>query len=172
MERGYVHVYTGKGKGKTTAALGLLLRACGAGLRVYLGQFLKGQKSGEIEVLRERFPEVTVEQYGSPQFVRRPPHAEDLERARSGIRKIEEAMRSGKYDLVIADEIVTALKLGVLTEEMLLHLIAVRPKEVELVLTGRGASRVIRSAADLVTEMRSVKHYYANGVQARRGIEW
>lgn len=172
MERGYVQVYTGKGKGKTTAALGLLLRACGAGLRVYLGQFLKGQKSSEIEALRERFPEVTVEQYGSPRFVRRPPQAEDLQRARSGMRKIAEAMCCGKYDLVIADEIVTAFWLGLLTEEMLLHLIAARPKKVELVLTGRGASRAIRSAADLITEMRNLKHYYVKGVQARCGIEW
>ncbi|MCX7591094.1 MAG: cob(I)yrinic acid a,c-diamide adenosyltransferase [Kiritimatiellae bacterium] len=172
MKAGYVQVYTGNGKGKTTAALGLLMRACGAGLRVYLGQFLKGQPAGENILLSKRFPEVRAEQFGTPRFVGKHPSPEDLHRALKGIEKVKRAMLGGRYDVVIADEIITAVRLGVITERAVLDLMAAKPKTVELVLTGRGATRAIRRAADLVTEMKNIKHYYRKNVAARQGIEW
>lgn len=171
MEKGYVQVYTGDGKCKTTAALGLALRAVGAGLRVYIGQFIKKGDYSEIKVLRERFPEVTIEQYGEGRFVKGVPSAEAVAMAGRGMAALQSAMGSGRYDVVIADEANGAVKAGLVTEEDLLKLIADKPANVELVLTGRNAGERICARADLVTEMRCRKHYYDAGVPGRRGIE-
>jgi len=171
LKKGYIQVYTGDGKCKTTAALGLAVRAVGAGLRVYLGQFIKGRDYSEIKVLRERFPEVTLEQYGAGRFIRGKPTVEDVAMARRGLVSLNEAMRSGRYDVVIADEACTAVGAGLFLEDDLLSLMAGKPETVELVLTGRGAGKRVCERADLVTEMKCDKHYYDAGVKGRPGIE-
>ncbi len=169
--KGYVQVYTGDGKCKTTAALGLIVRAVGAGLRVYLGQFIKSGDYSEIRLLRERFPEVTIEQYGLGHFIRGGPLPADIEKAQRGLEALANAMKSGSFDVVIADEAHGAVGAGLITERDLLQLIDDKPDTVELVLTGRGAGQALQARADLVTEMRCIKHYYDAGVQGRRGIE-
>jgi len=173
MEIGQFQVYTGDGKGKTTAALGLALRASGAGLRVYIGQFIKRGETSEILALR-KLPGVTVEQYGSGLglLLRRNVEPTDLECAREGLRRLEDALAGGEYDLVVADEIHCAMMCGLLAEEDLLRVIDLRPEGTELVFTGRGATQAILEKADLITEMRLVRHYYADKrLPARKGIE-
>lgn len=170
-ERGYVQVYTGDGKGKTTAAMGLLVRAAGAGLHVYFGQFLKAGTYSEIKALTARFPEVCVKQFGHGRFICGKPTAEAMVAAARGLGKVRDAVVSGRYDLVIADELMTAIAVGLLAAEDAISLIDAKPPAMELVLTGRGAPREVIVRADLVTEMRAVKHYFANGVKARVGIE-
>jgi len=169
--QGYVQVYTGDGKGKTTAALGLALRAAGAGLRVYIGQFIKNADYSELRILRRLADAITIEQYGLGCMLIHAPTAADIDAARRGLAAIDAALTAGTFDLVIADEINVACALGLLDERDLLGLMARRPPAVELVLTGRGAPAPVLDRADLVTEMRSVKHYYERGVPARRGIE-
>ncbi len=173
LERGYVQVYTGNGKGKTTAALGLTLRAVGAGLRVYIAQFLKGKDYSEIKCLTERFSDlVKVEQFGTPRFVSTGNITEeDYRLAREALERIREAMGSGEYDIVIMEEANVAAYLGLISTEDILGIIREKPENVELVITGRYAPEEVMEAADLVTEMREVKHYYTKGVQARVGIE-
>ncbi|WP_028586038.1 cob(I)yrinic acid a,c-diamide adenosyltransferase [Desulfogranum mediterraneum] len=169
--QGYVQVYTGEGKGKTTAALGLALRAVGAGLRVYIGQFIKNAPYSELTALKRFSQEITICQYGLGCFIYGPPSQEDLEAARQGFVTLRSALTGGEYDLVIADEINVAYDCKLLSEDDLLELIGLRPLEVELVLTGRGAPARVLEQADLVTEMRPLKHYYSRGIQARKGIE-
>ena len=168
---GYVQVYTGDGKGKTTAALGLILRARGADLRVYLGQFIKKGNFSEIKALKKFLPNVVVEQYGLGHFIKGEPSAEDLAVAAEGIEKLRGAMKSGDYDVVVADEINPAVSAGLFPVQDVLALIDDRPEGVELVLTGRNADQLIIDRADLVTEMKNVKHYMDSGVAARPGIE-
>ena len=180
----YVQVYTGDGKGKTTAALGLLLRATGAGLRCAVYQFLKCGNYSEIQCLRDRFPEVPVEQFGTGRFINpkdiakecvdeawREAINEAIRKTREGFQKAYDAACGGDYDLIILDEINVAMDLGLLPAEDVLRLINDRSDRTELILTGRGASKSLIDAADLCTEMRMIRHYYEKGVQARRGIE-
>jgi len=171
LSRGYIQVYTGDGKGKTTAALGLAVRAFGNGLRTYIGQFMKGQHYGELEALRDH-PGITVEQYGDPRCIRR----EEVTfahraQARAGLDRALDAMLSGDYDLVVLDEVNVAIWFGVLTTEEVLDFLDQQPAHVEVVLTGRRAPQALIERADLVTDMVAVKHYYDDGVQARVGIE-
>ncbi len=169
--KGYVQVYTGNGKGKTTAALGLALRAAGAGLKVYIGQFLKQGDYGEIKAL-ERFSEsVRVEQFGAGKFVMRKPSPEELTASRIGYEKIKVIVASGEYDVVIIEEGNVAVTCGLFSIDELLEIVAIRPDGVELVITGRGADPRLVEKADLVTEMTEIKHYFQNGVTARIGIE-
>ena len=172
MEKGYIQVYTGDGKGKTTAALGLALRAAGHGLRTYIGQFIKGQHYGELEALQGH-PFITIEQYGDPNcWVRRDQISpEQVTQARWGLERAREAMLSGQYDIVVLDEVNVAIWFGLLTVEEVLAFLDQRPDGVEIVLTGRRAPQELIDRADLVTEMREVKHYYTQGVPARDGIE-
>jgi cob(I)alamin adenosyltransferase len=168
---GYVHVYTGEGKGKTTAALGLALRAAGAGLKVFIAQFAKGAECSEHRSI-ERFDDlITLRQYGRAGFILNGPDEADLAAARRGLREIRAAVASGAYGVVVLDEVNVALHLGLLDVEDLLHLIDFRPAHVELILTGRYADPRIVERADLVTDMREVKHYYRRGIPARVGIE-
>jgi len=168
---GCVHVYTGNGKGKTTAALGLALRAAGAGLAVFVGQFLKGMTCSENKAL-ERFSDlVTLRQYGRGRFIGRRPDPDDILAARKGLDETKAALASGKYKVVILDEANVATHFEMFPVEDLLDLIEARPEHVELVITGRNADPRVIAAADLVTEMREVKHYYNTGVRARTGIE-
>lgn len=171
LPRGCIQVYTGNGKGKTTAALGLALRAAGAGLRTFLAQFIKAGSYSEIAAL-ERFSDlITLKQYGRGRFIRGEPSPEEIEAARRGLREAGEALASGNYDLVILDEANPAAKAGLFSPDDLLRLMDAKPESVELVLTGRDAAPEVLDRADLVTEMREVKHYFAKGVQARKGIE-
>jgi cob(I)alamin adenosyltransferase len=171
LERGYVQVYTGDGKGKTTAALGLALRASGYGLRTYIGQFMKGQPCGETRALAGHAL-ITLEQYGDVRCIHReevtPAH---LAQARQGLARARAAMLSGEYALVVLDEVCVAIWFGVLALGDVVALLDERPSNVELLLTGRRAPPELLARADLVTEMREVKHYYAQGVNARIGIE-
>jgi cob(I)alamin adenosyltransferase len=170
MRQGYVQVYTGNGKGKTTAALGLALRAAGAGMKVFIAQFVKEERCSEHLAL-ERFGEMIVyRQYGRG-LIRNEPAEEDVAGAREGMREVSDAVHSGAYDVVILDEINVAVSLGLIGVEEVLALIREKPDSVELVLTGRNAHEAVIKEADLVTEMRELKHYYQNGVGARRGIE-
>ncbi|MGC8873157.1 MAG: cob(I)yrinic acid a,c-diamide adenosyltransferase [Chloroflexia bacterium] len=171
--RGFVQVYTGDGKGKTTAALGLALRAAGHGLYTYIGQFMKGQPYGELEAARLLAPYLTIEQYGRPSFVHvRHATPEDIRCAHEGLARAREALLSGRYDIVVLDEVCVALHFGLLTLPEVLSLLNERPAKVELVLTGRRAPKELLDRADLVTEMREIKHPYASGVSARPGIEY
>lgn len=169
---GMVHLYTGAGKGKTTAALGLALRALGAGMRVFIGQFMKAGEFGECIALRRFGDQVEMHQYGSGAFLTGAPTSEDIERAVRGYAACTTALASDHYGVVILDEVVTAISAGLLDEQCVIELIANRPPATELVLTGRGASRTLIDHADLVTEMRDVKHYYDRGIEARSGIEY
>jgi cob(I)alamin adenosyltransferase len=170
-DRAYVQVYTGDGKGKTTAALGLALRAAGAGLRVFIAQFVKGMAYSELASL-DRFADlVTVRQYGLCSFIRETPTPEDIAAAREGLREARAAVGSGRYDVVILDEANIATHFGLFAVDDLLEVVDLAAGNVEIVITGRRADPRVIERADLVTEMREVKHYYAKGVAARRGIE-
>ena len=169
--QGFVQIYTGDGKGKTTAALGLTLRAAGAGLRVYFGQFIKNGDYSELTGLARFADCITVAQFGLGRFVGREPAPADREAAQRGLQAIRRALVSGAYDLVIADEANVAASRALIDEAALLELIDLRPPQVDLVLTGRGAPAAVLARADLVTEMRAVRHYYDRGVAARVGIE-
>jgi cob(I)alamin adenosyltransferase len=172
MEKGYVQVYTGNGKGKTTCMLGLALRAVGAGLRVYIGQFMKDGDYSEIKALRQYLPIVAVEQYGEGLgFVKKgEASTEQLKAAYDGLERAKTALNGG-YDVVILDEINVAVYLGLLNVRDILGLIDAKPDGAELVLTGRYADPLVIEKADLVTEMTEIKHYYNQGVPARTGIE-
>jgi len=172
--QGRVQVYTGNGKGKTTAALGLALRAAGHGMRTYIGQFLKGQPTGEIEAVARLTPLIVIEQFGRKGFIRVAeggPDDEDVERARRGLRKCLDAMLSGDFRIVVLDEVNTAVYFKILAEPEILDVLAKKPAGVEVVLTGRYAPASFLERADLVTEMKDVKHYGDGGVKAREGIE-
>jgi len=171
LTRGCVQVYTGEGKGKTTAALGLALRASGHGLRTYIGQFMKGQISGETRALAGH-PLITLEQYGDVLCIHREEVTpEHIAQAHRGLARVRAAMLSGEYDIVVLDEVNVTIWFGLLNVQEVLALLDERPAQVELILTGRRAPDELLARADLVTEMREVKHYYTQGIEARVGIE-
>jgi cob(I)alamin adenosyltransferase len=169
--KGKVHVYTGDGKGKTTAALGLSIRAVGAGLRVFMAQFIKADEYSEIKALKRFSDLITVEQFGLGGFIGGNPSAGDIEAAQKGVARVKDIISSGRYDVVVLDEANVAVKYKLFSEQDLLDIIDAKSKNLELVITGRGASAKIIEKADLVTEMKAVKHYFRNGVEARFGIE-
>lgn len=168
---GYVHVYTGNGKGKTTAAFGLALRAAGAGLKVYVAQFVKGMEYSELKAVERLSDFITIRQYGLGFFINREPNKKDIKAAREGLKEVREIMCSGAYDVVILDEANIATYYDLFSVEDLLNVIRAKPERIELVITGRMADPLVIEAADLVTEMKEIKHYYDNGVRARIGIE-
>ncbi|MHB8809270.1 MAG: cob(I)yrinic acid a,c-diamide adenosyltransferase [Desulfobulbaceae bacterium] len=171
MRRGYVQVYTGNGKGKTTAALGLAIRAAGAGLRVFIAQFIKKRKCSEHTAIEAFGGTIMVRQFGNGLIMGRKPSTADVRAAQKGIESARKAVLSVEYDLVILDEANVAAHYGLILVQDLLDLIEGKPTGVELVITGRYADKKVRNAADLVTEMREIKHYGKQGVKARRGIE-
>jgi len=173
LERGLIQVYTGPGKGKTTAALGLAMRAAGHGLKVHIVQFMKGWPHyGEL-VSVERLPNVTIKQFGRPQFVdKENPDPEDFRLAQEALEHGRQAALSGDYDIVVLDEINVALDFGLIELSDVLSLLEEKPDKVELVLTGRNAPLEVVKRADLVTEMLDIKHPYYEGVEGRRGIEF
>jgi len=168
--KGYVQVYTGNGKGKTTASLGLSLRALGAGLKVFIVQFMKQGDYSEIKALA-KFDGIRVEQYGAGKFVKGNPSEEEKKACAEGYLRLCRILESGEYDLVVAEEANVACMCGLIQEKQLLHLLSIRPFHVELVFTGRGAPQGLLDQADLVTEMTEIKHYFKKGVAARVGIE-
>lgn len=171
-DRGLVMVYTGDGKGKTTAAVGQALRAVGHGFRVYMIHFMKGRDYGEF-LAAEKIPHLTVDRAGRDVFVNRDhPDPVDIELARDGFARAARAIMSGEYDLVVLDEINVAVDYGLIPEEELFDLLENRAPRVDLVLTGRGASPDLIKRADLVSEVLMIKHHYNSGVDARKGIEY
>jgi cob(I)alamin adenosyltransferase len=166
-----IHVYTGDGKGKTTAALGSALRGAGAGMKIFIAQFVKGKKCSEIKALR-KFKNIEVAQFGKSGFIRRKPDKQDIACAKKGLLKACALARSGDYDMIVLDEINVAVKLGLLEPEVVEIFIREAPKGLELILTGRDAHPRILKLADLVSEIKEVKHYYRRGVRARKGIEF
>lgn len=170
---GLIQVYTGSGKGKTTAALGLALRAAGRGMRTYIAQFLKGTRYGELEAVKLLAPYVMLEQHGLAGWAKAGSvTSEQRAAAEAGLARAREALLSGEYDILVLDEVNVAIDLGVLSQDQVLGLIALKPPQVELVLTGRGAPQSILDRADLVTEMREVRHPFHRGIPARPGIEF
>ncbi len=167
---GKIQVYTGSGKGKTTAALGLALRASGADFKVFIGQFIKGMQYSELKAVAE-MKNIELEQFGRDCFIKGEPGPEDIKLARQGLERSREILKSGDYQLVILDEATIALKYQLFSLEELLEAVNARAAGVEVVMTGRDAPEELIAAADLVTEMREIKHYYRQGVTARRGIE-
>lgn len=171
METGYVQIYTGNGKGKTTAALGLSLRAICAGKKVFIGQFIKGMDYAELKAV-DYLPGFVIKQYGRDCFIRNAPTKEDIEMAERGMSEIRDVIKSGEYDIVILDEINVSLFFNLIKLEDVVEIIKTKPKELELVLTGRYVPEELIELADLVTEMKEIKHYYNEGVEARSGIEY
>ncbi len=169
--RGYIQVYTGNGKGKTTAALGLAIRAAGAGLKVYMAQFIKRGQYSEIKGLNRLSGKITIEQFGCGRFIKGRPSNEDIAAARRGLNKVKTILAAGKHSVVILDEANVAVSLNLFSENELLEIIDHKSDNVEIIITGRGAGPGIIEAADLVTEMKEIKHYFKNGVEARLGIE-
>jgi cob(I)alamin adenosyltransferase len=170
--KGYIHVYTGNGKGKTTAALGLALRAAGAGKKVFFAQFVKGKPYAEHESVRKCLPLITIRQYGLDCFIVNKPEQQDIDAARAGLQEVAAVIASEAYDLVVLDEATIALYYGLFSLEELMEVVHSRPESMEIVITGRYAPEALIGSADLVTEMKEVKHYYQDGVQARKGIEY
>ncbi len=172
LQKGCVQVYTGNGKGKTTAALGLSLRALGRGLKVCFFQFIKGGGPYGEQMLSEQLGDgFTIIQTGKPGWVNTKDITEDRHLAQQALEQARQLLVSGRYDLFVCDEINGAVGFGLIDVEQVLELMAVKPSNVELVLTGRNADERVIEAADLVTEMREIKHYYKAGVGAREGIE-
>ena len=169
-EKGYIQVYTGNGKGKTTAALGITLRACCAGYRVFFGQFMKGQDYSEKKAIH-CLTGLTMEQFGGVCFVNGTPTDKDISDAKAGLERMREVLTSGEYELVVFDEINTALFFHLVSVEEVMKVLDLRPEKTEIVLTGRYAPQEIIDRADLVTEMKEIKHYFNAGVDARVGIE-
>ena len=173
MSKGLLIVFTGNGKGKTTAALGMALRAAGHGLKVLILQFIKGAWSyGELETLK-RFQEITIEPLGSGFTWKKETLEEDARLARSGWERAEIAIKESSYDMIILDELNYVLSYGLLPLESVLDAISNRPVNLHVVITGRNAPEELVHAADLVTEMRQIKHpYHDQGIKAQPGIEF
>jgi len=173
LEKGLIHVYTGNGKGKTTAAFGLALRAIGRGFKVYIIQFIKGGFDyGELYIV-DKLPNLKLKAFGRGKFIlKKPAGEEDITLAKEALTLAEKVVKSGEYDLVILDEINVALNLKLIDLKKVLDLLKNKPVHVELVLTGRYAPDEIIEVADLVTEMKEVKHPFNKGYEARKGIEY
>jgi len=173
LEKGLTQVYTGEGKGKTSAAFGLALRAIGRGLKVYVVQFIKGGFDyGELHIV-DNLPNLKLKAFGRGKFVTEmPPTDEDVKLAKEAFELAQKIVDSDEYDLVILDEINVALNLKLVAMNEVIHLIRNKPEHVELILTGRYAPPEIIEAADLVTEMKEIKHPYTHGIPPRKGIEY
>ncbi|QWR76134.1 cob(I)yrinic acid a,c-diamide adenosyltransferase [Candidatus Magnetomonas plexicatena] len=171
MFRGYVQIYTGNGKGKTTAAVGQAVRAIGRGFRVFFAQFIKSKETGELIAFKSFGDLIVFKQYGKG-FVFGKPTTEDIKAAREGFDEVTAAVLSGEYQIVVLDEINAAVSSRLIESAALIALIRNKPANVELILTGRAAADEVIAAADLVTECKEIKHYYNSAVAAREGIEF
>lgn len=173
LDEGFIEVYTGNGKGKTTAAIGLAVRAAGYSLRSYIIQFMKEYPYNELNSLALLKKWIEIEQYCLDEFVYRkePPGKDEIEKAVRGLKAAELKMNSGEFNIIVLDEVCVAIYFGLLKTEWVLDFIGKKPANVELILTGRYCPEEIIQKADLVTEMKEIKHYYQTGVLSRRGIE-
>ncbi len=171
-EKRYIHVYTGNGKGKTTAAIGLGIRATGNGLKVYMIQFMKGRRYSELNTL-EKIDHFTCIQFGRDEFVskEKPAHI-DIELAQKGLTHARDIINQGIYDVVILDEINVAIDFNLVSLEDVLKMLREKPDHVEVILTGRYAAPALIQHADLVSEILEIKHPYQQGIQSRKGIDW
>jgi cob(I)alamin adenosyltransferase len=169
--KGYIQIYTGDGKGKTTAALGLTLRAVGSGKKIFFAQFVKGQIYSEVKAIMEYLPSVTIKQYGLDCFIVNTPKQADIDIAREGLKEIADVVSSGEYDVVVLDEANIAVFYQLFSANELILILKQKREDTEIVITGRYAVPELVEIADLVTEMKEVKHYYTKGVNARLGIE-
>jgi cob(I)alamin adenosyltransferase len=172
IEKGYIHIYTGDGKGKTTAAIGLAVRAAGSGIPSIIIQFMKGQHSGERESLQKLNDLIKIENFGSEKFITSDVNlVEHKKIAENGFSKVMDIIASGFSGVLVLDEIINAVNFKLIEESELIKLMETKPDNIELVLTGRDVNENIISKADLVTEMKCIKHYYNEGIKARTGIE-
>lgn len=168
-----IQIYTGNGKGKTTAALGLAMRAAGHGMRVMVIQFMKGKINyGELQTVK-KLSNIAIEQYGRPDFVNpEKPDPEDIRLAQEGLSRASEVIMSKKYDVVVLDEINVAVNFGLIQIKDVVKLLEQRPEKLELILTGRYMPEEFVPYADLITECREKKHYFNKGVPARKGFDY
>jgi cob(I)alamin adenosyltransferase len=171
IQSGYIQLYTGDGKGKTTAAIGLAIRAAGAGKIVFIAQFVKGMHYSELDILK-MIPSIRLKQYGRKCFIKDEPTPEDIRAARRGMKEVDAIVKNNECDVLILDEITIALSYELISFEHVVDLLTNKPVPMEIVLTGRYASPELVKFADLVTEMKEIKHYYRQGVEARTGIEY
>jgi cob(I)alamin adenosyltransferase len=172
LQKGYIHVYTGNGKGKTTSAIGLGIRATGAGLKVHMLQFMKGRKYSELNTI-DNLKNFTYSQHGRDEFVnKKNPEKIDIDMAQEGLKHAKTLIKSNKYDMIILDEINVAVDFKLIAIEDVLRLIHDKPEKLELVLTGRYVNPKIIKTADYVTEMLEIMHPYQKGVQARKGFDF
>lgn len=168
--KGYIQIYTGNGKGKTTCALGLSLRAVCAGKKVFFGQFVKGMKYSELDAIKY-LPGFKMKQYGRDCFIFNKPSQEDIDIAKEGLKEIENILKSEEYDIVVLDELNIAIHYNLVSVEAVIDILKNKNEKIEVIITGRYAREELINLADLVTEMKEVKHYYKKGVEARVGIE-
>jgi len=173
LDKGYIHVYTGSGKGKTTAAFGLALRALGRGLKVCFIQFLKGDLSAEgCWLALRRNQNFKFVSFGTRNFIMEKPSKEDRLEASKALIKAKECILNKEHDLVILDELTVALNYDLIELDEVIQLLNNKPKNIELIITGRNAHPKIIEIANLVTEMKNVKHPLEVGIQSREGIEY
>ena len=177
MPKGFIHIYTGNGKGKTTAAFGLAVRALCAGKNVYVGQFVKSMKYNETRIAEifdgtnPKFGKICIEQLGGGCFIDTKPTEADIALAAEGLRHCAEIMASGEYDVVIFDELTIALHFGLIATDEVIEVLNRRNPSTEVVITGRYAPQELIDIADLVTDMQEVRHYYTQGILSRNGID-
>jgi cob(I)alamin adenosyltransferase len=173
LEKGFVQIYTGNGKGKSTAAIGQAVRAAGFGLKTYIAQFMKEYPYNELISLKKLSEWISIEQFGGDEFVYKKelPGQVELNKAKKGLQTAKEKMLSGEFELIILDEVIVAIYFKLIESKDLIEIINAKPEYVELILTGRYCPEELIELADLVTEMKEVKHYYKKGIISRRGIE-
>lgn len=173
LQQGFIQVYTGNGKGKTTAAIGLAVRALGHGFKVYFAQFMKDFPYGELNILRQFSPQIEIRNWGNDRFVfqKQTPSLELIAEMSKGLNEALNAMLSEQFDLLILDEVLVSIYFKLFKVEQIVNFLRQKPKTVEVILTGRYCPQEIIKMADLVTEMQEVKHYYQSGIMARKGIE-
>jgi len=173
LGKGYIQIYTGNGKGKTTAAIGQAVRAAGSGLISYIAQFMKEFPYNEINSIKHLKEWITIEQFAGDEFVykKEPPGKKEIDKAHRGLAVAKAKMLSKKYDLIILDEVCVSIYFGLFSDEEILTFMKQKPENIELILTGRYCPDKLLDKADLVTEMKEIKHYYQEGITARKGIE-
>lgn len=171
QQKGFIHLYTGNGKGKTTAAIGQAIRASGAGMKIYMAQFVKGMHYSELKTLA-LIPQIKIRQYGLECFIINKPGPKDFEYAQKGFQESSEIIKNNEFDQDILDEICIALYYKLIDLNLLLELLENKPEKLEIIMTGRYAPQELIEIANLVTEMKEIKHYYQKGTKARKGIEF
>ncbi len=171
MKKGYIQVYIGDGKGKTTAAIGLTIRAIGAGLKVAFFQFFKTGSSSEVKILKSFYPKIYYKNFGKKGFIKDQINEKTKNKVLQGWEELKELVKSRTYNIIVLDEISFALDWGIIGLKEFLDFLKNKPEDLEIIITGRSAPQELIEIADLVTEMKKIKHYYEKGIKARKGIE-